>query len=125
MNTNEKGICFAREIKFISRLQGNALALPRVLWASEEGIDPTEGTGGQGTVCSTLGEFHGCLTRAASATQCVFCPFLSNELVPGQSSGTLGPASLLLWQPMGLIGRRSCKAHSVGGGHKACRGHRN
>lgn len=36
MNTNEKGICFAREIKFISRLQGKALALPRVLWASEE-----------------------------------------------------------------------------------------
>lgn len=43
MNTNEKGICFAREIKFISRLQGNALALPRVPWASEKGTDPSEG----------------------------------------------------------------------------------
>lgn len=84
MNTNEKGICFAREIKFISRLQGNALALPkvpwasepRVPWASEKGTDPREGKGGQGMVCSRWGEFHGCLTGVAPATQTVFsAPF--------------------------------------------------
>lgn len=55
MNTNEKGICFAREIKFISRLQGNALAFPRVPWASEKGTDHGEEKGGQGTACGGWG----------------------------------------------------------------------
>ena len=77
MNTNEKGVCFAREIKFISRLQGKALALARILRASEERTHLHEGKGGQGMVCSRWGEFRGCLTGAAPATQTVFSALFS------------------------------------------------
>lgn len=48
MNTNEKGICFAREVKFIRRFQGRPLVLGRVHWTSKGGTDPGEGKVGQG-----------------------------------------------------------------------------
>lgn len=50
MNTNEKGICFAREVKFIRRFQGRLLVLGRVLWTRNEGTDPGEGKAGQGMI---------------------------------------------------------------------------
>lgn len=99
MNTNEKGICFAREIKFISRLQGKVLTLQRVLWASEETTHLSEGKGGQRMLCSRWGEFRGCLTGVAQAMQTVFsAPFcrmnqcqvkaLEPWALPSSSSGS-------------------------------------
>lgn len=37
MNTNEKGVCFAREVKFIRKFQGRPLVLGRFSGEGKEG----------------------------------------------------------------------------------------
>lgn len=96
-------------------------ALERVLWAHREGTDPGEGwVGKEG---SEMGWVSFLAEPLGQLRPCKVClqALVLNEPGPGQNPGALSPVSLLLWSPLVSSARRSCRAHSGGGGRKACR----